>query len=67
MIDGGAGAVIGILSGLLVLIAYCIGYMKGEKKGEENGRNSCAKTAGEIINNNCCDDCIEKIKKYCGR
>ena len=63
MIDGGAGAVIGILSGLLVLIAYCIGYMKGKKEGEEKGVVSCAKTSVDLMKASCCPYCWEKIKE----
>ena len=56
--------VYGGIYGLLLIVAYIMGYSHGRKTGEKDGVDSCAKTAGELINGCCCNDCIDRIKKY---
>lgn len=56
--------VYGGICGLLLIVAYLIGYSHGIKTGKKDGIDSCAKTVGELINGFCCDDCIDRIKKY---
>lgn len=56
--------VYGGVYGLTLVLAFIIGYWHGKLIGTKEGRDSCAETAGQIINKYCCDDCIKRIKRF---
>lgn len=59
--------VLGGAYGLMIIVSFCLGYRYGYKQGKETGTkigvDSCADTAGWIINNYCCEQCIDNMRK----
>ena len=57
------GGICGFLMVVVFYLGYRMGYKQGKEIGTKVGVDSCADTAGWLINNYCCEKCIEEMRK----